>query len=81
MGCRTAACSHFWPFAHKYGYNVLWKMNRAMKATIEVADALSRRAKSEAALRGRKVKDLSRKDCGLYSRLHADRRGSKVSPN
>jgi hypothetical protein len=31
---------------------------RAMKTTIEVSDALYRRAKSEAALRGRKVKDL-----------------------
>ena len=29
-----------------------------MKTTIEVSDALYRRAKSEAALRGRKLKDL-----------------------
>jgi hypothetical protein len=29
-----------------------------MKTTVEVSDALYRRAKSEAALRGRKVKDL-----------------------
>ena len=34
------------------------KWDRAMKTTIEVSDALYRRAKSEAALRGRKVKDL-----------------------
>ena len=31
---------------------------RPMKTTIEVSDALYRRAKSEAALRGRKLKDL-----------------------
>jgi hypothetical protein len=30
----------------------------AMKTTVEVSDALYRRAKSEAALRGRKLKDL-----------------------
>lgn len=29
-----------------------------MKTTVEVSDALYRRAKSEAALRGRKLKDL-----------------------
>jgi hypothetical protein len=33
-------------------------MGRAMKTTIEVSDDLYRRAKSEAALRGRKLKDL-----------------------
>jgi len=31
---------------------------RAMKTTIEVSDELYRRAKAEAALRGRKLKDL-----------------------
>jgi hypothetical protein len=31
---------------------------RAMKTTVEVSDTLYRRAKSEAALRGRKLKDL-----------------------
>jgi hypothetical protein len=31
---------------------------RAMKTTVEVSDDLYRRAKSEAALRGRKLKDL-----------------------
>jgi predicted component of type VI protein secretion system len=39
----------------------LWfygKCGRAMKTTVEVSDDLYRRAKSEAALRGRKLKDL-----------------------
>jgi hypothetical protein len=31
---------------------------RAVKTTVEVSDDLYRRAKSEAALRGRKLKDL-----------------------
>jgi hypothetical protein len=34
-------------------------MERAMKTTVEVSDDLYRRAKAEAALRGRKLKDLS----------------------
>ena len=33
-------------------------IGRVMKTTIEVSDDLYRRAKSEAALRGRKLKDL-----------------------
>jgi predicted component of type VI protein secretion system len=33
-------------------------LGRAMKTTVEVSDDLYRRAKSEAALRGRKLKDL-----------------------
>jgi hypothetical protein len=39
----------------------LWfyfKRRRVMKTTIEVSDDLYRRAKAEAALRGRKLKDL-----------------------
>ena len=39
----------------------LWfyaEMERAMKTTVEVSDDLYRRAKAEAALRGRKLKDL-----------------------
>jgi hypothetical protein len=39
----------------------LWfyaEMGRAMKTTVEVSDDLYRRAKAEAALRGRKLKDL-----------------------
>src|SRR4029453_15391135 len=39
----------------------LWfyaKMGRAMKTTVEVSNDLYRRAKAEAALRGRKLKDL-----------------------
>jgi hypothetical protein len=39
----------------------LWfyaEMGRAMKTTVEVPDDLYRRAKAEAALRGRKLKDL-----------------------
>ena len=44
----------------KYGFMVLWQqgVERAMKTTIEVSDDLYRRAKAEAALRGRKLKDL-----------------------
>jgi predicted component of type VI protein secretion system len=34
------------------------EMERAMKTTVEVSDDLYRRAKAEAALRGRKLKDL-----------------------
>jgi predicted component of type VI protein secretion system len=39
----------------------LWfyaEMGRAVKTTVEVSDDLYRRAKAEAALRGRKLKDL-----------------------
>ena len=39
----------------------LWfyaEMGRAMKTTVEVSDDLYRRAKAEAALQGRKLKDL-----------------------
>jgi hypothetical protein len=35
----------------------LWEM-RAMKVTVEVSDELSSRAKAEAALRGRRLRDL-----------------------
>jgi hypothetical protein len=35
----------------------LWEM-RAMKVTVEVSDELYRRAKAEAALRGRRLRDL-----------------------
>lgn len=37
---------------------VLCQIGYAMKTTVEVSDDLYRRAKSEAALRGRKLKDL-----------------------
>ncbi len=37
---------------------LFYAYGRAMKTTVEVSDALYRRAKSEAALRGRKLKDL-----------------------
>jgi hypothetical protein len=43
------------PSLRKYGFMVLWEI---MKTTIEVPDDLYRRAKAEAALRGRKLKDL-----------------------
>lgn len=44
---------------HKYGFIVLW-LDRvsAMKTTVEVPDELYRRAKAEAALRGRKFREL-----------------------
>jgi predicted component of type VI protein secretion system len=37
---------------------VLWEARIAMKTTVEVPDDLYRRAKAEAALRSRKLKDL-----------------------
>jgi predicted component of type VI protein secretion system len=40
------------------GFTVLWLEPGLMKTTVEVSDDLYRRAKSEAALRGRKLKDL-----------------------
>jgi len=39
-------------------FMVLWRRVRTMKTTIEVSDDLYRRIKAEAALRGRKLKDL-----------------------
>jgi hypothetical protein len=43
----------------KYGFMVLCQKGEfLMKTTIEVSDDLYRRAKAEAALRGRKLKDL-----------------------
>jgi hypothetical protein len=48
---------HFERLFHKYGFIVLCHRH-AMKTTIEVSDALYRQVKSEAALRGRKLKDL-----------------------
>jgi hypothetical protein len=47
---------------------------RTMKTTIEVPDALYRRAKAEAALRGRKLKDLVEE--GLRLVLETPRRTS-----
>lgn len=44
-----------------------------MKTTIEVSDDLYRRAKAEAALRGRKLKDLVAGVCGWCSKLHVKR--------
>jgi predicted component of type VI protein secretion system len=52
----------------------LWfyaEMGRAMKTTVEVSDDLYRRAKAEAALRGRKLKDLIEE--GLRHVLEAPR--------
>jgi hypothetical protein len=51
------------------------KWDRAMKTTIEFSDALYRRAKSEAALRGRKVKDLVEE--GLRLVLETPRRSRR----
>jgi hypothetical protein len=36
----------------------LWVRQHAMKTTVELPDAIYRQAKAEAALRGRKLKDL-----------------------
>ena len=47
------------PGERKYFFMGLWAVELfAMKTTIEVPDELYRRAKAEAALRGRKLKDL-----------------------
>ena len=54
---------------------MFYGMDRAMKTTIEVSDALYRRAKSEAALRGRKVKDLVEE--GLRLVLETPRRSRR----
>jgi len=50
---------HLKPGRRKYVFVGLWAVELfAMKTTIEVPDDLYRRAKAEAALRGRKLKDL-----------------------
>jgi hypothetical protein len=46
-----------------------------LKTTVEVSDDLYRRAKAEAALRGRKLKDLVEEGCGSCSNLRANRIG------
>jgi hypothetical protein len=43
--------------SHKYGFMIL-ALECTMKTTIELPDDLYRRAKPEAALRGRRLKDL-----------------------
>jgi hypothetical protein len=48
------------------------RQERAMKTTVEVPDDLYRRAKAEAALRGRKLKDLVEE--GLRLALEAPRK-------
>ena len=56
----------------------LWfyaEMGRAMKTTVEVSDDLYRRAKAEAALRGRKLKDLVEE--GLRLVLEAPRKSHR----
>ena len=52
-----------------------------MKTTVDVSDELYRRAKSEAALRGRKLKDLVEEGLRLVLELHADHSGAGISPN
>jgi hypothetical protein len=59
----------------------LWfyaEMGRAMKTTVEVSDKLYRRAKAEAALRGRKLKDLIEEELRLVLEAprHSRRRRS-----
>jgi hypothetical protein len=48
-----------------------------VKTTVDLPDELYRRAKAEAALRGRKLKDLVEE--GLRLVLHARRKGAKPS--
>jgi hypothetical protein len=43
---------------HKYGSMVIPAAGASMKTTVEVPDELYRKAKAEAALRGRKLRDL-----------------------
>jgi hypothetical protein len=50
---------------------------RAMKTTVEIPDELYRRAKAEAALRGRKLKDLVEE--GLRLVLEAPRKSRQPS--
>ena len=56
-------------FAYKSGFMFLW--DTGMKTTVELPDDLYRQAKAEAALRGRKLKDLVEE--GLRLVLHAPR--------
>ena len=62
----------------------LWfyaEMGRAMKTTVEVSDDLYRRAKAEAALRGRKLKDLVEEGLRLVlEELRANRVGVGAWP-
>jgi hypothetical protein len=53
---------------------------RAMKTTVEVPENLYRRAKAEAALRGRKLKDLIEEGCGSCSTLRANPVGIRALP-
>jgi hypothetical protein len=48
---------------------------RAMKTTVEVSDDLYRRAKAEAALRGRKLKDLIEEGLRLVLEAPRKKRG------
>jgi hypothetical protein len=48
----------FPPSFHKYSFMVLCDESARMKTTVELPDDLYRRAKAEAALRGRKLRDL-----------------------
>ena len=51
-----------------------------MKTTVEVPDDLYRRAKAEAALRGRKLKDLIEEGLRLVLALRANRVGIPALP-
>jgi hypothetical protein len=58
----------------------LWKYGwRTMKTTIEVPDELYRRAKAEAALRGRKVKDLVEEGLRLVLEKPAKQRRASLA--
>jgi hypothetical protein len=56
---------------------VLCRNGQAMKTTVEVSDDLYRRAKAEAALQGRKLKDLIEE--GLWLVLEAPRKTRRQS--
>jgi hypothetical protein len=71
IGKQGGQALHFDEATRKYGNMVLCQ-ERAMKTTVEVSDDLYRRAKAEAALRGRKLKDLVEE--GLRRVLEAPRK-------
>ena len=58
-----------------------YERNNAMKTTIEVSDALSAARKRRRRCVAARSRIWSRKDYGLYSRLHADHSGAGISPN
>jgi hypothetical protein len=63
-----------WADFHKFGFGYM-ASGASMKTTVEVPDELYRRAKAEAALRGRKLRDLVEE--GLRLVLEAPRKARR----